>query len=82
MSDLITQAPTLEMKKTEQIAALPLGSRLRLDSWDDHVELISAKPAAPQYAREKLPFEVTPVFLYLKRQGTTPTPTQAVTKGQ
>jgi hypothetical protein len=82
MSDLIAQAPTLEMKKTDQIAALPLGSRLRLDSWDDHVELISAKPAAPQYAREKLPFEVTPVFLYLKRQGTTPTPTQAVTKGQ
>jgi hypothetical protein len=80
MADLMAEAPALEMKKTEQIAALPLGSRLRLDSWDDHVELISAKPVAPQYAREKIPFEVSPVFLNLKRQGKAQEATQAVTK--
>jgi hypothetical protein len=82
MTDIMASAPKLEMKKTEQIAALPLGSRVRLDSWDDRVDLISAKPEAPQFAREKIPFEVAPVFLYLKRQGANPTPTQAVTKGQ
>src|SRR5262249_49375345 len=80
MTELMSGAPALEMKNTEQSAALPLGSRLRLDSWDDHVEMISTKPAAPQFAREKIPFEVAPVFLYLKRQGSAPASSQAVTQ--
>jgi hypothetical protein len=88
MAELMAGAPVLEVKKTEQIAALPLGSRLHIDPWDDHIELLQAKPLAPMFAREKMPFEVSPVFLNLKRlstsqsaaQGTAQGASQAVTK--
>ena len=72
MADLINAAPELQMNKVEQIAALPLGGRVRVDAWSGTVELSKAKPVALLSAREKMPFEVTPVFLYLTRQTTTP----------
>ena len=68
MADLKTGAPKLEMGKVDQIAALPLGGRVRVDPWSGKVELVKAKPVALLSAREKMPFEVTPVFLYLSRQ--------------
>jgi len=68
MPDLLKVAPTLEMGNVGQIAALPLGSRLRVDPWNDTVELLQAKPTALLTAQEKMPFEVAPVFLHLTRQ--------------
>jgi hypothetical protein len=68
MPDLLPQAPKLEMQRTDQIAALPLGSRIRVDLWNNNIELIKGKNMAPQFAREKMPFEVAPIYLYLKRQ--------------
>ena len=68
MPDLLPQAPKLEMQRTDQIAALPLGSRIRVDLWNDNIELIKAKNIAPLFPREKMPFEVAPIFLYLTRQ--------------
>ncbi|HEY2380400.1 MAG TPA: M48 family metalloprotease [Terriglobia bacterium] len=68
MADLMAGSPKLETKKIDQVAALPIGSRLHIDPWDDHVELIQAKPATPLFAREKMPFEIAPVFLNLKRR--------------
>jgi hypothetical protein len=68
MADLIPQAPKLQMDKTDQIAALPLGGRVRVDLWDNNIELVKAKNVALLSAREKMPFEVTPVFIYLTRQ--------------
>ncbi len=68
MSSLIPQAPALQMSRTDQLAALPLGSRIRVDIWNNTIDLIKAKPVALLSAREKMPFEVTPVFLYLTRQ--------------
>jgi hypothetical protein len=68
MADLIPQAPKLQMERTDQIAALPLGGRVRVDLWNNNVELMKAKNLALQSAREKMPFEVAPVFLYLTRQ--------------
>lgn len=68
MADLIQSAPQLEMKKLDQIAALPLGGRVRLDAWTGRIELAKSNPVPLQFAREKMPFEVTPVFLYLTRQ--------------
>jgi hypothetical protein len=68
MRDLLTDAPALESDKVDQIAALPLGGRMKVNPWDDKLELVKAKPVALLYAREKMPFEVTPVFLYLTRQ--------------
>jgi hypothetical protein len=70
MTELINSAPNLEMNNVQQIAALPLGGRVRVDPWNNTLALMKAKPVALQSAREKMPFEVTPVFIYLTRQST------------
>lgn len=72
MSYLLSSAPQLEKKRTDQIAALPLGGRIKLDPWNDHVELVKGKPVALVSAREKMPFEVTPFFPHLTRFSTEP----------
>lgn len=66
-SDLATLGPQLQADKLDQVAALPLGARVKVDPWDDRVELLKAKPVALSSAREKMPFEVTPFLLYLTR---------------
>jgi hypothetical protein len=67
MAELMNGAPEVDMRKLDQISALPLGGRIRLDPWDDHVELIKAQPVPLLSAKEKMPFEVTPVIPNLKR---------------
>ena len=67
MSSLLTSAPELEMRRKDQIAALPLGGRIKLDPWSNRVELLKTKPVALTSAQEKMPFEVTPFFPYLTR---------------
>jgi Peptidase family M48 len=67
MSALLASAPQLQPQRTDQIAALPLGGRIKLDPWTDQVELAKAKPVALTSAREKMPFEITPFFPYLTR---------------
>jgi len=68
MADLLSTAPQLEMSRVDQITALPLGGRVRVDPWSAKVELIKTKPVALLTPREKMPFEVTPIYLYLTRQ--------------
>ncbi len=58
------------MNKLDQIAALPLGSQLKIDAWDDKVIRLNPKPAPILNARDKMPFEVTPVFFRLMRYQT------------
>jgi Peptidase family M48 len=67
MSTLLAGAPELDAHKLDQIAALPLGGRIRVDPWTDQVELAKAKPVALASAREKMPFEITPFFPHLTR---------------
>jgi hypothetical protein len=67
MAELTTAAPQLETRRTDQIAALPLGGRVKLDPWSNRVELLKTKPVALTSAREKMPFEVTPFFPFLTR---------------
>jgi len=69
---LMRMAPPLDPMKTSQIAALPLGSRIILDPWDDSVSLVTAKPVQLISAREKMPFEVTPFMPFLTRYENTP----------
>ncbi len=69
---LMRMAPPLDPMKTSQIAALPLGSRIILDPWDDSVALVTAKPVQLISAREKMPFEVTPFMPFLTRYESTP----------
>ncbi len=64
---LLSAAPTLDPTKIDQISALPVGARIKLDPWNDHVELVKAKPVPLLSAREKMPFEVTPFMPYLTR---------------
>src|SRR5215831_3054598 len=68
MASLQIGAPKLEMTKLDQIAALPLGDRIHVDPWNAKVEMLKAKPVALLTAREKMPFEVTPAYMYLTRQ--------------
>jgi len=70
MSTLLTSAPALDEKRLDQIAALPLGGRIRVDPWNDQVDLSKAKPVALASAREKMEFEITPFFPYLTRLST------------
>jgi hypothetical protein len=70
MSSLMTSSPQFDPKKLDQIAALPLGGRVKVDPWTDQLELIKTKPVAITAATEKMPFEVTPFFPFLTRVGT------------
>jgi hypothetical protein len=67
MAELMNSAPALDPNKLDQIAALPLGGRVKLNAWDDHVELMKTTPASITSARSKMPLEVTPFFPWLTR---------------
>jgi len=71
MSSLMTASPQFDPKKTDQVAALPLGGRVKVDPWNNQIELIKTKPVAFTTASEKMPFEVTPFFPFLTRFSTT-----------
>jgi hypothetical protein len=70
MSSLMTSSPQFDPKKTDQVAALPLGGRVKIDPWNNQLELIKTKPVSITTASEKMPFEVTPFFPFLTRFGT------------
>ena len=71
MSSLMTASPQFDPKKTDQGAALPLGGRVKVDPWNNQIELIKTKAVAFTTASEKMPFEVTPFFPFLTRFSTT-----------
>jgi hypothetical protein len=65
MSAMISQAPKLDDKDVSQVAAMPLGSLLRYDPWSDKVIQLHAPLIQLLSPRDKLPFEITPVYLKL-----------------
>ncbi len=67
MASLMESAPALDDKRTAQIAALPLGGRIKVDPWSDQVEMAKGKLVPLTSAREKMPFEITPPFPFLTR---------------
>jgi hypothetical protein len=66
-SQLMQAAPALQPGDKSQIAALPMGSRLKLDPWSAGVSLMKSRPASLLSARDKMPFEITPLVPYLTR---------------
>jgi hypothetical protein len=64
-TQLISSASTLQPTKVDQISALPIGARVKLNPWTDQVELLKAKALPLTSAREKMPFEITPFMPYL-----------------
>jgi len=67
MPSVVSASPELDPTSLDQIAALPLGGRVRLDPWDAHVELMKNTRVPLLSAREKMPFQVTPLMPYLAR---------------
>ena len=56
----------LNIADVHQVAALPIGSHLRTDSWDDKVFALNTAAPLILNPSDKLPLEVTPVFLRLQ----------------
>jgi hypothetical protein len=67
LADLGKGAPKLEPNNLTQIAALPIGSHLKTDAWNDKVIGLNAKLPVLLNAADKLPFALTPVYLRLQR---------------
>lgn len=62
-------AQTLPAKATSNaIAALPLGGRIKIDPWNNQLQLLKSKPVGKVAPGEVTPFELTPFVLYLTRQ--------------
>jgi hypothetical protein len=69
LTALSTQGPALDNSKLDQVAALPLGGRVKINPWDDKAEMVKTAPVAITSARDKMPFEVTPFYPRLARWG-------------
>jgi hypothetical protein len=67
MADLQHMSPKLNWDDLAQRPANPLGFWLKTDPWDDKVHQLNAKIYAYMNPRDKMPFEVTPIFYKLQR---------------
>jgi hypothetical protein len=68
MAGFLNQGPKLNMEDvSQQLAALPLGSHLKTDPWDDKVYALNLKADTVLNPGDKMPLEVTPVFFRLQR---------------
>ena len=81
METLLATGPRLDEQRMDQIAALPLGGRIKLDPWSDRVEMVKVRPLTLVLPREKMPFEITPFFPYLSRVGREGDKVAAVSSG-
>jgi hypothetical protein len=62
-------APDTEDRPAKnEIVALPLGGRVKIDPWSDDLTLLKSAPVGGVSDRDKMPFEITPFMLYLRRQ--------------
>lgn len=68
MSGLMDQSPELQIRNPSQVAALPLGSRVRMNPWNNQLYMMKSHNLALMSAKEKLPFEITPFVLHLTRE--------------
>lgn len=71
LSSLMSGAAELNPTKVDQVAALPLGGRIKVDPWANRIEMVKNKPVTILAASEKMPLEITPIFPYLSRFGGT-----------
>jgi hypothetical protein len=60
-------SPKLNWDDLTQRPALPLGSWLKTDPWDDRVHQLNAKIYPYMNPRDKMPLEVTPIIFKLQR---------------
>ena len=74
MGSLAASAPTLQVRDVNQVAALPLGGRIKLDAWSDQLTIQKGRAVRLMAAVEKMPFEITPMYPYLTRATDTTAP--------
>jgi len=67
MAGFLNQGPKLNMDDLAQRAALPLGSHLRTDAWDDKVYALNLKGDSILNPGDKMPLELTPVYFRLQK---------------
>ena len=67
MTAVADAAPALEPDNPQQIVALPLGSRVKLDPWAGQLKFVKARPPRIYSPKDKLALEVTPFSPYLVR---------------
>jgi Peptidase family M48 len=79
LKDLSGKGPALDNSKLDQVAALPLGGRVKINPWNDKAEMVKTAPVAITSARDKMPFEVTPFYPRLARWNTQTAPAAAPT---
>lgn len=77
LAGLLQNAPEIQMNRADQIAALPLGARIKVNPWNNQLTLLKTHNVPPVSGTEKLPFEITPVFLHLTRYVETAQNTQS-----
>jgi hypothetical protein len=65
-ADLVSKR-TLKAPNTPDIRALPLGSRILVDPWTDRTAFLRAGQGEAFSNGQNMPFEVTPMVLYLRR---------------
>jgi len=65
LANLLPKADKLDVKDLKQQAAVPLSSFLRFDPWTDQVVTMHTAFEPILNASDKMPFEVTPVYLKL-----------------
>ena len=68
MAQTMQGAPALHRADPAQMAALPLGSRVKVDVWDAHIDIMKSTQPRLLSARDKMPFEVTPAMQNLTRR--------------
>jgi hypothetical protein len=66
-SQLAAIAPHAGPGKGPEIAALPIGSRIKMDPWTNQVEVLKSKPVALVEGSGKQPFQISPFMPYLNR---------------
>jgi len=79
LADLANGAPVLQGDNLQQVAALPLGSRLKIDPWSDKVAQLHVRPEPLASPRDKMPFRVTPVYYRLTKYQSPATEPQMTT---
>ncbi len=68
-----------EKPKSNGIAALPLGGRIKVDPWNDQLRMLKSKPVGFVAEGEKMPFQITPFIFYLTRDNSPVEDKSAVT---
>lgn len=67
LHELLAGAAPLQPNNLNQMAALPLGSRLAVNPWNDVVSMENHRPLELLSPRDKMPFELAPLFPVLSR---------------